>query len=55
MALQIADTIWLMDPVKGVSIGSPRDLANQGILEDFFVRKGIRFDKENLLFHIDKL
>ena len=55
MALQIADTIWLMDPVKGVSIGSPRDLANQGILEDFFVRKGIRFDKESLLFHIDKL
>ena len=55
MALQIADTIWLMDPVKGVSIGSPKDLANQGILEDFFVRKGIRFDKENLLFHIDKL
>ena len=41
------------NPVK--LIREAIELANQGILEDFFVRKGIRFDKENLLFHIDKL
>lgn len=54
MALQIADTIWLMDRSKGVFIGTPKELADKGTLQDFFVRKGITFDTESGLFRIDK-
>ena len=54
MALQIADTIWLMDQSKGVFIGTPKELADKGTLQDFFVRKGITFDTESGLFRIDK-
>lgn len=54
MALQIADTIWLMDQSKGVFIGTPKELADKGTLQDFFVRKGITFDTESGLFCIDK-
>ena len=54
MALQIADTIWLMDQSKGVFIGTPKELADKGTLQDFFVRKGITFDTESGLFRIKK-
>lgn len=54
MALQIADTVWLMDREKGVFIGTPKELAQKGTLQDFFVRKGITFDSESGLFRIDK-
>ena len=54
MALQIADTIWLMDQSKGVFIGTPKELADNGTLQDFFVRKGITFDTESGLFRIVK-
>lgn len=54
MALQIADTIWLMDQSKGVFIGTPKELADKGTLQGFFVRKGITFDTESGLFRIDK-
>jgi len=54
MALQIADTIWLMDQSKGVFIGTPKELADKGKLQDFFVRKGITFDTESGLFRIEK-
>ena len=54
MALQIADTIWLMDQSKGVFIGTPKELADKGTLQVFFVRKGITFDTESGLFHIEK-
>ncbi|MBR6369751.1 MAG: ABC transporter ATP-binding protein [Bacteroidaceae bacterium] len=53
LAIQIADTIWLMDRNKGVSIGSPEDLAIQGTLGEYFVRKGIKFDMERGMFRIE--
>lgn len=55
MALQIADTIWLMDREKGVSTGTPRELADKGTLARFFVRKGISFDSENCMFRIERI
>jgi iron complex transport system ATP-binding protein len=55
MALQIADTIWLMDRDKGVSTGTPRELADKGTLARFFVRKGISFDSENCMFRIERI
>ena len=53
LALQIADTIWLMDRGKGVMTGTPEDLALQGRLGGFFTRKGITFDMESGLFRIE--
>lgn len=53
LALQIADKIWLMDKVSGVTIGTPEDLSIDGCLSNFFSRKGIVFDMETGLFRID--
>jgi iron complex transport system ATP-binding protein len=44
LALQIADTIWLMDKQKGVMIGTPQELASNGSLNSFFSQRGISFD-----------
>lgn len=48
LALQIADTVWLMSEGKNISIGTPRELADSGVLSTFIEQKGIVFDKERL-------
>ena len=48
LALQIADTIWLMDKEKGVMIGTPQELAFNGMLNSFFSQRGISFDIHNV-------
>ena len=53
LALQIADKIWLMDKVNGVTIGTPEDLSLDGSLSCFFARKGIAFDLETGLFRVN--
>lgn len=53
LALQIADKIWLMDKINGVTIGTPEDLSLNGSLSNFFARKGILFDIETGLFRVD--
>lgn len=53
LALQIADKVWLMDKECGVTIGTPEDLALDGILSTFFARKGIAFDAETGLFRVE--
>ena len=54
LALQIADCIWLMDRAEGLSIGTPEELARDGILGRFVERKGIHFDSNTLTIQIDK-
>ena len=54
LALQMADKIWLLDKSKGVHIGTPQELALNGVISDFFVRKGISFDASSLQFRIEK-
>lgn len=44
LALQIADTIWLLDRDKGVVIGAPDKLAKDGSLNSFFAQRDIKFD-----------
>ena len=44
LALQIADTVWLMDRDKGVVIGTPDKLAKDGSLNSFFAQRDIKFD-----------
>ena len=48
LALQISDTIWLMDRQKGVVIGTPEKLATDGSLNSFFTQRGIEFDIHNV-------
>ncbi len=54
LALQLADKIWLLDKNRGIHIGTPRELAENGSIQDFFVRKGISFHASSLQFRIDK-
>lgn len=53
LALQTADTIWLMDRGKGITTGTPEDLSLDGSLASFFARKGISFDPQTGLFRVD--
>ncbi len=53
LALQIADCIWLMEPER-LSVGTPEQLAGQGVLSRFIERDGIRFDKHSLTIHVTR-
>lgn len=53
LALQVADKIWIMDGSSRLHIGVPEDLALDGTLSHFFIRKGVVFDKGSGLFRID--
>lgn len=56
MALQLADDIWLMEKNKDgnrtLTIGSPRSLADSGVLSHFVEGEGIQFDSETLTVRI---
>ena len=48
LALQIVDTVWMMDKHKGLTTGTPRELAAAGVLSAYIERKGILFDRTTL-------
>lgn len=50
LALQLADKVWLLEKGGRLAVGTPEDLALDGTLAGFFVRKGIGFDKQTGLF-----
>ena len=53
LALQIADKLWLMDREAGLTVGTPRQLADSGHLSKYIERKsGIVFDRESLVIRI---
>lgn len=54
LALQTADTLWLMAGDGRISIGTPRQLAESGALSAFVERSGITFDKDSLHVTVDK-
>jgi iron complex transport system ATP-binding protein len=51
LSLQVADRLWLMEPGM-LSVGTPRELADQGVLRRFICREGITFDEETLTIHV---
>ena len=53
LALQIADTIWLME-ASALHVGTPRQLADEGVLSRFVERDGIFFDPSTLSVRIEK-
>lgn len=54
LALQMADTIWLMTKGEAVAIGTPKDLALQGALGRFIEREGITFDAKTMTIKVTK-
>ncbi len=64
LALQLADTIWLMTKGEPTAIGSPQELAQKGILSQFIERsrtddgntgqRDIVFDRDTLTIRINK-
>jgi iron complex transport system ATP-binding protein len=54
LALQLADTIWLMTSREAMAIGSPQMLAEQGALSRFIERDGIKFDTETMAIKVTK-
>ena len=53
LALQIADTVWLMTN-ENIAIGTPKELSESGELSKFIERKGIVFDRETMTIKIEK-
>ena len=51
LSLQLADTIWLMEP-KCLHIGTPQQLALEGVLGTFIERESVTFDPQTLTIHV---
>jgi iron complex transport system ATP-binding protein len=51
LSLQVADCIWLMEP-QLLSVGTPRQLADEGVLSRFIEHKGILFDAKSLTIRV---
>ena len=55
MALAISDSIWLIDKKLGFHNGTPRQLADAGLLQKYFCNKAINFNEDSLTFGIEVL
>lgn len=53
LALQTADRLWLMSRDGSLKIGTPRNLAQDGSLQQFFAGNGISFDPTTMRFNIE--
>lgn len=51
LSLQIADCIWLMEPDR-LSVGTSRQLADDGTLSRFIEHKGIQFNAQTLTIQV---
>lgn len=54
LALQLADCVWLLDKERGLSVGTPEDLALEGTLSRYFVCPGVGFDGDTGLFRVEQ-
>ncbi len=52
-ALQVADHVWLLDKEHGLTTGSPEDLSSMGMIEEYFNRDGITYDRNICTFTIE--
>jgi len=53
LALQTADTLWLMGHDSALHTGTPQQLADNGALAQFVERPGIRLDTQHLTLIVD--
>ena len=54
LALQTADTLWLMSRDEGLHVGSPQELAARGVLSRFVERPQVTFDRQALTIRVVK-
>lgn len=54
IALQMADNLWLMEKRNHISIGTPRQLADNGAITRFINRPDLSFNTEDLTIKIAK-
>lgn len=55
LALQVSDTLWMMEKGGRLSIGTPEALAADGALARYVERPGITFDSNTLTVKVSKL
>ena len=53
LALQTADIVWLMTRQQPIAIGTPRALADQGVLSQYVERPDVDFDINTLTIQIN--
>ncbi len=53
LSIQLADRIWLMEPEK-LSVGTPRQLAENGALARFVAYEGVTFDPQTMTIKVEK-
>lgn len=46
LAIRLADTLWLLEPQKGVQAGTPADLTSKGFIQAVFKGDSFGFDAE---------
>lgn len=52
LALQLSDELWMLDAERGLSVGTPRALASQGVIDRYLARTDIVLDTTHLSLHI---
>ncbi len=52
LALQMADNLWLMKRGDYLKVGTPRELADNGVLDHFFRGENFRFDAKDMRFYV---
>ena len=54
LALQLADRLWLMQPGRELSVGTPDELASDGSLSAFLDRPGLHFEPRTMSIHVEQ-
>lgn len=52
LALQIADTLWVLNRERGLAVGTPAELVSQGVISRYIARTDIVLDTNDLSLHI---
>ena len=52
LALQIADTLWVLNRERGLAVGTPAELVSQGVISRYIARTDIVLDTDDLSLHI---
>lgn len=54
LALQTADSIWLLDGSGSLQVGTPEELSRRGCLDVFFSAGGMSFNRQTMQYKLDR-
>lgn len=54
LALQVADTLWMLDLPHGLTTGTPAELSANGTVASYFQRDGVVYQPDTLSFRIER-